>query len=114
MSYYKPQYPKKKQKGASHYNPRKPYTTQKRPRPDSSSYERPPYPSHRGNPHEHPIRDMFFATFTCLGAVAFAFLWWGILTQTIAPLVIGITASVVSCISVIVIYFKAFYYYQHR
>ena len=57
---------------------------------------------------EHPVRDAMYATITCLGAVCFAMLWWGIYAGVLWPLIIGIASSALAFITVNISFFKAF------
>ena len=71
------------------------------------SYHHSYHHKHQTHP-EHPVRDAIYATITCLGAVCFAMLWWGIYTGMCLPLVIGITSSALTFITVNISFFKAF------
>lgn len=65
------------------------------------------YHKHQTHP-EHPVRDAIYATITCLGAVCFAMLWWGVNTGSWLSLFVGITSSVVAFITVNISFFRAF------
>ena len=71
------------------------------------SYHHSYHHKHQTHP-EHPVRDAIYAIITCLGAVCFAMLWWGIYTGMCLPLVIGIASSALAFITVNVSFFKAF------
>ncbi len=91
-----------------HYNlNRNAHYSRNKSRYKNHSYHHSYYHKHQTHP-EHPVRDAIYATITCLGAVCFAMLWWGIYTGMWLPLAIGIASSTLAFITVNISFFKAF------
>ena len=93
-----------------YYNPnRNTYYSGNKSKYKSHSYQS----NHHSHPHnyhthpEHPVRDVIYATITCLGAVCFAMLWWGIYTGRCLPVIIGTVSFAVAIITANISFFKA-------